>query len=160
MLSEHILPKGFAGAKGQHCERLGALGVQRVFPGAFVELGHTLPYAMVTHCSGVQDAAAADRAVLDFRRSSHILDLADLDAEEAALAKARAAGALSAAGRATAPQLEYTAAEVAGYAATRLPACYAVLVKVPSRTMTPHSSVCMHVTFTPHIPLHPQLIDH
>ena len=96
-------------------------------------------HTLSTACGSVQDAAAADRALPDFRRSSHILDLAALDAEEARPtdegsgsggARASAAVAALAAGRAAAPQLEYSAAEVAGYAATRLPACYAALVKV------------------------------
>ena len=87
-----------------------------------------------------QEAATADRALPDFRRSSGIVDLAALDptADNDALAAAegaangvgaRAQGSLRADGSGAAPPLGYDAAQVAGYAATRLPATYAVLLK-------------------------------
>ena len=71
----------------------------------------------------------------DFRRSSDILDLAALDTAAADgdasnIGATRAQGLARAADPGDASPLGYDAAQVAGYAATRLPATYAVLIKV------------------------------
>ena len=69
----------------------------------------------------------------DFRRSSDILDLASLNEatdDGARSVRLQAQGILKAASLDGASPLGYDAAQVAGYAATRLPATYAVLLKV------------------------------
>ena len=86
-------------------------------------------------CPGWQEAAAADRALPDFRRSSDILDLtaldtaADGDASSISTTRAQGLARGTDAGGLASP-LGYDAVQVAGYAATRLPATYAVLIKV------------------------------
>jgi len=85
-------------------------------------------------CPGQQEAAAADRALPDFRRSSDILDFAALDTAAddgtSGISPTRAQGMARAINPGDASPLGYDAAQVAGYAATRLPATYAVLIKV------------------------------
>ena len=73
----------------------------------------------------------------DFRRSSDILDLAALDTaaddDASSIGTARSQGSARTTDPGHAMPLGYDAAQVAGYAATRLPATYAVLIKVRLR---------------------------